>query len=595
MKYGIFNNIKYILNNTVKWDRFLLLLFLINTIVLTLKPLPLTFLPQYIVENLSKAIPDKCVFFIETIFLLLIGFLLNVFSVYLTNKSWPRINKIRMKFMILIGKKTMELPYEKLEDSQILDLAEKTGRAWECMDDGIAGILKDLFILLGNFISSLILSSFLFSIDYIVFIFSISFCIIKFLVSRHFAIKEDKLNDFINPLARKYNYWMNVSFNKNAIKDIVLFCYQKMILSHSSKAFSEHEKELIKVYSNRNVSIQLCDFLDMIYNIIIYAILIHSYYKNNLLISEYVFCFSAITHLNEIFSSVLKTISHMYSQNISVNTFRKYCEMDVPKENSKVKSVLQKSESINIRFDNVNFRYPGSKKNALSNISFEINSGEKVALLGLNGAGKSTIVHLLLKFYTNYEGEIYINNINLKEIDVEEIYQIFSAVFQNIYLYAYTLKENIAVDNNDSGRLNSVLTKTGLYEHVQLMPLKENSQMTKLFDESGIELSVGETQKVAICRALYKSCNCVVLDEPTSSLDTISEYDIYSLANNVFCNKTGIFITHRLIGTVFSDRIIILEDGKIVEQGTPKNLLLSNGLYAKMFKEQLQHYENEEI
>lgn len=593
MNYGILKNIKYIIKKTIKWDKNLLILFFINTIIISIKPLPTTILPKYIVEALTFSYENTYAVIITSVGLLLSSFILNVFSIYLSNRSWPRINHIRMKFMIMVGRKTMEIPYEKTEEPQILDLAEKTERAWECLDDGIAGVLNDIFSSMGKIISVILLGTILLSIDIFIFVFAIIICLMKFLLSKFFAKREDVLNDEVNPLNRKYDYWLNLLFDKNALKDILLYNYQKKVDKKISNTILQRMNKRHRVYNNTFFSSQVNSFLELVLNFFVYIVLIYLVLIKQITIADYILCISAVASLTGVLFSIFNTISHIYEQNISINTFRKYCEMSFAEDKHNSKENLEITKLNSIRFSNVSFSYPGNEKNALSNVSFEIKKGEKIGIVGTNGAGKSTIISLLLKFYTNYDGEIYINNINLKQIDSSTIRNLFSTVFQDIHLYAYTFRENIATDNFDKNKFFSVINKTDLEECVNKMPHRENTHMTKLFDDNGFELSGGEMQKVAIARALYKECDCVILDEPTAALDALSEYKLYQLVDDAFANKLVVFISHRLMSTRFCDKIFVLNNGIMVEQGNHEELMEKKGLYLNMFEKQSFYYIHE--
>lgn len=415
----------------------------------------------------------------------------------------------------------------------------------------------------------------------------------KFLLSKYFAKREDALNDEVNPLNRKYDYWLNLLFNKNALKDILLYNYQKKVDEKISDIIMQRINKRHRVYNNNFFSAQVNSFLELILNFFVYVVLICLVLAKQITIADYILCISAIASLTGVLLSIFNTISHIYSQNISINTFREYCEMSFNEDEQELKENLEITKLNSIRFSNVSFSYPGNEKKALSNVSFEIIKGEKIGIVGTNGAGKSTIISLLLKFYTKYDGEIYINDINIKQIDASSIYNLFSTVLQDIYLYAYTFKENIAIDNIDKEKLFSVIDKMNLEECVNKMPHRENTQMTKLFDDNGFELSGGEMQKVAIARALYKECDCVILDEPTAALDALSEYKLYQLVNDAFANKLVVFISHRLMSTRFCDKIFVLNDGVMVEQGNHEELIGQKGLYSNMFEKQSFYYIHE--
>ena len=243
-----------------------------------------------------------------------------------------------------------------------------------------------------------------------------------------------------------------------------------------------------------------------------------------------------------------------------------------------------------LSFRNVSFRYPGTETYILKDVSLDFKIGQKMALVGMNGAGKTTLIKLLLRLYEPTEGEICLNGINIEKYDYEEYMQIFSVVFQDFKLFAFPLDENIAAGGQvDKLRLNQVLAKMSLNEFVEGLPQKER---TLLYQENGqgVTPSGGEAQKVAIARALYKDASFVILDEPTAALDPIAEAGIYENFDSLVGEKTAVYISHRMSSCKFCDRIVVLDHGEIVEEGTHEELLEQNGIYAKLYQTQAEYY-----
>lgn len=243
-----------------------------------------------------------------------------------------------------------------------------------------------------------------------------------------------------------------------------------------------------------------------------------------------------------------------------------------------------------LSFHKVSFKYPGSDNYILKDINLKFEIGEKLALVGLNGAGKTTLVKLLLRLYEPTEGEIKLNGINIEKYDYDEYVQIFSVVFQDFRLFDFPLDENIAVSENvDTDKVKKVIELVGLTELVNNMPDKEG---TLLYHENGdgVSLSGGEAQKVVIARALYKDAPFVILDEPTAALDPVAEAEIYERFDTLVGGKTTIYISHRMSSCKFCDRIIVISDGTIKEEGTHSSLIQKAGLYAEMYNTQAEYY-----
>ena len=259
----------------------------------------------------------------------------------------------------------------------------------------------------------------------------------------------------------------------------------------------------------------------------------------------------------------------------------------MPKGNSSVKQ----GEHI-IEFVNVSFRYPRTENYVLRNINITIKPGEHLSIVGLNGAGKTTFVKLLCRLYDVTEGAILIDGVNVKDYSEEEYRKLFAVVFQDFFLFAFSLRENIALTGeSDDDRINEVLKQSGLYEDAQKLDNGLDTLLFKGFDEKGTDLSGGQKQKAAISRALYRNSPIVILDEPTAALDPVAEYDIYRRFNTLVGGKTAIYISHRLSSCKFCDRIAVFADDTIKEYGTHDQLVnRAGGIYAEMFAAQAQYY-----
>lgn len=243
-----------------------------------------------------------------------------------------------------------------------------------------------------------------------------------------------------------------------------------------------------------------------------------------------------------------------------------------------------------LEFKNVSFSYPNGKE-ILKNINCKIVDGQKIAIVGINGAGKSTFIKLMLRLYDVLDGEILLDGINIKEYDIDHYRQLFGVAFQDFQVYATSLKNNITGGiHYDSERLLKVINQCDLSKKVNSLEHGVDTELLKEFNEDGILLSGGETQKVALARALYQDSNYVILDEPSAALDPIAEQQINKTIINVSSNRTVIFISHRLTTTVDADCIYVISDGKIIEHGSHQELLKQNQTYAKMWHYQANKY-----
>lgn len=252
-------------------------------------------------------------------------------------------------------------------------------------------------------------------------------------------------------------------------------------------------------------------------------------------------------------------------------------------------------ENYEFTFENVSFKYPGHDKYVLKNVNLTIKNGMKLAIVGVNGAGKTTFIKLMMKLYEPTAGRILLNGVDIKEYDREEYFKIFSPVFQNVECFAMPIYQNISFtdeEHTDIDKVNKVLEQSGLKEKIDTYEDGIYTNLLKIFDEKGIDLSGGERQRLAMARALYKGGKVVILDEPTAALDALAEDRMYREFENMIQKKTSVFISHRLGSTRFCDKIAMFEDGAIVEEGTHDELMNKNGKYAYMFQIQSQYYKD---
>ena len=250
-----------------------------------------------------------------------------------------------------------------------------------------------------------------------------------------------------------------------------------------------------------------------------------------------------------------------------------------------------------IEFKNVSFKYPGTESYALKNFSLTLRIGEKLAIVGMNGSGKTTMIKLLCRLYDPDEGEILLNGVDIRKFRQDEYSRLFSVVFQDYQLFSFMLAENVAVSENfDSDKVEKCLIQAGFDERLKSLKDGVRSWLYKDFDDRGIEISGGEAQKIAIARAVYKDAPFILMDEPTAALDPISEYEIYSGFDKMVGDKTAIYISHRLASCRFCEKIAVFHEGELIQTGTHEELLKDEkGKYYEMWNAQAKYYVTEGI
>ena len=269
--------------------------------------------------------------------------------------------------------------------------------------------------------------------------------------------------------------------------------------------------------------------------------------------------------------------------------------LDIPDEKymGTIPTEKRDDNEYEFEFRHVWFRYPGCEEYTLKDINLKWKIGEKMALVGRNGCGKSTLVKLLCRLYDPTEGEITLNGINIKKYKYEDYMALFSVVFQDSRLFSFSLAENVAASTDyDAQRVTECVKRAGLSKWLETQPYGIDTSLYKDFDAEGVEISGGEEQKLCLARAIYKGAPFIVLDEPTAALDPISEHDIYTKFNSIVGTRTAIYISHRLSSCRFCDEITVMENGRIAERGGHEALLEKQGVYQKLWTAQAEYYKD---
>lgn len=371
------------------------------------------------------------------------------------------------------------------------------------------------------------------------------------------------------------------------LKDYIINKYKETSIESNrfyNKAFLNNTK-------NRLFTITTANFqLVFVYLILLRQVLD----KAGFTYGDFTVQFNAVNTLSQSLLAVVASVSAVNQMGFYIDDLDAY--VNLPRISRNEGLSLPVCPNYEFDFCNVSFKYPGSDEYALKDISLHFSTNEKLSFVGLNGAGKTTFVKLLLRLYDVDSGMILLNGVNIKEYNYNDYQKIFSSVFQDYKLFAYSVQENIVLTEFgvDEARLETALQESGVNEFIDGKGNGIQTFLYKIFDEAGFEPSGGEGQKIAIARALYKDAKFVILDEPTSAFDPVAEYNLYQKINNLVKNRGCLFISHRLSSTVFADKIYVFNQGRIVEEGRHKELMEhQGGLYKDMFEKQASYYREE--
>ena len=414
---------------------------------------------------------------------------------------------------------------------------------------------------------------------------------------RNHAIKySDSKREESSEIWRKKNYIMQKSLNVSAGKDIRIYQlgnWFHKLLCEVVLARGRLEKKLQLRWYFPTVS---GTFFNFSRDFIAYSILIKRVLDGQMDIATFTLYLGIISGFTGWIYSLSERFNNIRRSSHEFNDYHAFMNLPDKERKQVTAEVSPDKRAPEITFKNVSFAYPDVEKNTIQNLDFTIKAGEKIALVGNNGAGKTTVVKLLCGLYDQTQGQILIDGKTIDDIGLDSYQDKISVLFQDTNPMAFTIEENITGlegGKGDASKLEDCLKKSGLWEKVQSLPQKEKTHITQTFSEDGILLSGGETQKLLLAKAIYKNGSFLILDEPTSALDPLAESKIYEEYNNLAEGKTAVFISHRLASTKFCDRIMFLENGSIVECGSHDELMKKGGKYKEMFDIQAQYYREE--
>ena len=440
----------------------------------------------------------------------------------------------------------------------------------------------------------------IFVLDWRILAITLGMFVADVLIRNHAVKFGDSHRESFSEPWRKINYYERNSMNISAGKDIRIFGLKRL--------FDYHFDLMINTYKKFRYNYQLKWYYptisDTAFNFardwLAYTLLIHKVLTGQIDAATFTVYLGIIASFSQYIYDVSMHFANLRDASHQFNDYHEFMNQKDVFERSTADGVPEPVEgraAPSIEFRNVSFTYEGSEKPVLTNVSFKINADEKIALVGNNGAGKTTIVKLLCGLYPPTSGEILIDGKSINDIVVEKYQDMISVLVQDTSPIALSIAENVCgcePQDADKKKLQDCLKKAGLLEKVNTLAKKEETYITQTLDEKGVVLSGGETQKLLLAKAMYKDGPMLILDEPTSALDPIAESRIYEEYNQLADKKTAVFISHRLASTKFCDRILFLDGGQIVEEGNHNQLMKNGGKYREIFDIQ-SHYYKEEV
>ena len=589
-KYNVFQNVAWMCGLAWKHRRRVLLFCALAALLEVLFNLVQLFLAPQILTLVEKGAALQTLLGTIVLFTAAL-FALRFAKGYLAEIDlFARID-VRTVIIGLLGNKCNTTSYPntlKPDFIKLRDVAHTASEGNQEATELIWHTLTDLCKNVGGFAVYLTILSHL---DPVLLLVTIATCLAGFGVSRRTSTWMYRHREEEETYYTRKRYVHSVAESVPVAKDIRIFGLQDWINDiyasvHDAYLAFRLRAEKVKLLAELTEAV-----LTMARNGIAYVYLIQLALQENFSVGEFLLYFTAISTFTQWVMGILQSTLKLHTESLDISRVREFLDYPEPFRFSGG-AALPESRPYELKLENVSFRYDGAEADTIHHLNLTIHPGEKLAIVGLNGAGKTTLVKLLCGLLDPTEGRVLLNGIDVRLFNRQEYYELFSAVFQEFSILNVTIAENIAqcAQDIDDTRVQACLDQAGLTQAVAQLPQGVKTYVGREVFLDGVLFSGGETQRLMLARALYKDSPILVLDEPTAALDPLAENDIYLKYNDMTRGKTALFISHRLASTRFCDRIILLSDGGIAEEGTHESLLADGGAYAQLFEVQSRYY-----
>lgn len=555
-----------------------ILFIILNSIVKTFSVVSLPFFIERVLKLTSINNYHYAIYY--TVLYYLIVVVAEIIYIQNTKRNYTLYNDIRRSFNLKIHEALMNMNYNKFEDSSELQKAFDAFEGTASNDCGIEGIYHVIFDFGWKLISVIIFSLYFGKISFLIVLV---FCLSALL---NFVFQIKSHNIYLKNIENIYSKKRTLVYFTYDISDISygkekrIYKFFRNIQNKYNKVLNDFSDILNKINTKQKPYFLVLSAIDLAKFVVIFFLLYKSY-LNNGNIEVLIASLTIIFLFSSLLNSLIEDITFIFQETKKVD--KVFGFINNGNENNKKK--IQIESVSKIEFKNVYFRYPGNLNYSIKNCSFSIKKGEKVALIGLNGSGKTTLTKLLLGLYIPTKGRILINDYNIADIDLDHLYDSISYVEQEHNLVSIKICDFIAgsKDNCDREKVILVLKEVNLLDKIQKLPNGIDTVLTKYLEKDGAEFSGGEIQKLYIARSMYRDkASLYIFDEPTSSLDFKTEKNIYNSFNTICKDNVSLFITHKVNTTDFCDKIMIMKDGMIIEEGSKDYLIKNSTLYNKI-------------
>lgn len=504
----------------------------------------------------------------------------------------------RLALISAMNEKGCRTSFPNREDDKFIKLSSRAAQSVSNNSqatEAIWGTLQSLMTNIAGFVIYLVMLT---NVDPVLIAVILATTLVGYFINKYLSGYSYRHRDEESEISNKLSYSSKLTQEKGISKDIRIFNMRPWLEELYTKAldaFTAFKKKESNIVVWGSIADLVLTFLR---NGVAYFYLINMVIGGGLSVSQFLLYFSTVGGFTGWVGGILGGFTTLHRQSLDICTVREFLEYPEVFKFADGKPLdVDKSKQYEIKLEDVSFKYPAAEKYTLEHISLTIHPGEKIAVVGLNGAGKTTLVKLICGFYDPTEGRVLLNGTDVREYNREDYYKLFTAVFQQFVVLPGSVALNVSqsIDGGDRDKVKECIRKAGLTKKIESLPNGYDTMLNRhIMEEDATELSGGETQRLMLARALYKDAPVVILDEPTAALDPIAEADLYSKYNEMTEGCSSLYISHRLASTRFCDRIILIGEYKILEEGTHASLMKLGGHYAELFEIQSKYYREGE-
>ncbi|MGF7109038.1 ABC-type multidrug transport system fused ATPase/permease subunit [Treponema pedis] len=510
----------------------------------------------------------------------------------LTGMQIPLKEKISHKFNFYLNTRFISVPFEAIEREDFLDLKAKAEKYLYGYESRFGSLIEEFFTCFGHFFALIMLTGIISRLSHSIIAVVVFIAFLNRFIFKKMIGSRMKTDIEMSVHLRRLTYFNNTIQDFQYGKEIRSNVFFNWFSDKYKEKFSEFYALVKKMSIKMTFGMLSLTFIDIAQVGIGYFYVIKKAALGLISVGEFSMYLTGITNFASSFQSLMQTLTNLSEYKNYYKFYKEYMSIPIQTDFGKDKPALP--FSFDIEFQNVSFKYGKSEKYALQNVSVKFNSKERIAVIGENGAGKSTFVKLLMRLYEPTNGKILINGIDIKTIDYDYYQTWFAAVFQDFKLFSFSIKENITFGKTeteeDKKRFEKIVESTGLKEVIEKLNKGVDTLVYRDFDDAGFTPSGGQGQKIAIARAAYKNAPIAILDEPTAALDPKAENKIYEQFDEFFKDKCSLYISHRMAVTKFSDRTLVFDNAKIVQDGNHEELINQEGKYKELYELQAKFY-----